>query len=110
MNDIALIALAVIFVLTGLTKLAGVQMMRANFERFGLPDSARLAIGAVEIGLAVLAVIGLGSETTAIVAAAGALMLMVGALATHVRVKDGPDQYVAPVIVTVAAVVALVTL
>lgn len=110
MTDVALIVLAVIFALTGIAKVAGVRFTKESFERFGLSDPTRQSIGVVEVGLAALAVIGLGANTVAAIAAVGALIIMVGAFRTHIRVKDSADQYLAATVVTAAAVVVLATL
>jgi uncharacterized membrane protein HdeD (DUF308 family) len=106
---VALIVLAVVFALAGALKFAGAPVARQNFERWGMGDRRRLAVGAVEFALAALAVIGTGSTAVAVVAAVGALALMTGALLTHVRVRDEPKEYVPWFIVVAAAVIVLVT-
>lgn len=109
MPDIPLVVLAVVFLGAGGAKLAGVPLIRANFERWGLPDAARLGIGAIEVVLAVLAVLALGDDGLARVVAVAALVVMAGALATHVRAKDEPKEYPPAVLVTVAAILVLAT-
>lgn len=110
MTTVGLIALAALFTVAGGLKLLGLAKSRADFERFGLGDGARLGIGALEIGLVAVALVGLSSPTAALVAAVGALIVMVGAFATHVRVRDGATEYVPAVLVTAAAIVVLVGL
>lgn len=109
MPDIALIFLAVIFAGAGGAKLAGVTLIKANFERWGLPDAARLGIGAIEVVLAVLAIVALGDDDLAKLVAAASLVVMAGALATHVRAKDEPKEYPPAILVTIAAIVVLAT-
>lgn len=53
--DLALsLALAGIFLLSGVTKLAGVKRIAAQFERWRYPPSVRLAGGALEVAGAAL--------------------------------------------------------
>ena len=106
---VALIVLAAVFVLAGVSKLAGMSVARENFERWGMGDRQRLAVGVVEIALASVSVVGTGSNGTAVIAAVGALALMAGALRTHIRVHDKPKQYVPLIIVVTAALIVLVT-
>lgn len=42
-------------------------------------------------------------------AAVLALVIMAGALATHVRVKDEPKEFVPPVITTILALIVIAT-
>jgi uncharacterized membrane protein YphA (DoxX/SURF4 family) len=106
----ALIVLAVVFALASLSKLAGLEFARENFKRWGLSKQQRLAVGIVEVALAILAVIGTGSKTTAAVAAGGALALMAGALRTHIRAHDELKEYVPLIIVVITAIVVLVSI
>jgi uncharacterized membrane protein YphA (DoxX/SURF4 family) len=106
----ALIVLAVVFVLASVSKLAGLRFARENFKRWGMRDRQRLAVGAVEVALAILAVIGTDSNTAAAMAAGGALALMAGALRTHIRAHDELKQYVPLLIVVTAAIVVLVSI
>ncbi|MEA2346243.1 MAG: DoxX-like family [Thermoleophilaceae bacterium] len=107
MTNIALIVIAVIFALASLIKLASTQMALDNFERWGLPDSARYGIGIIEAGMAVFAVIALMNPVLAVEVAIASLVIMAGALATHIRVRDEAKEYVPFVFVTAAAVYIL---
>ena len=96
--------LVVAFAATGFAKLAAVPAMRAKAQDVGFSVAAYRRIGLLEV----LAVIGLlvGAFVPAIgaLAAAGLLLLLGGAIVTHVRNGDGIRE-IAP-----AVVLELVTL
>jgi hypothetical protein len=96
--------LVVAFAATGVAKLAAVPAMRAKAHDVGFSVSAYRRIGLLEV----LAVIGLlvGAFVPAIgaLAAAGLILLLGGAIVTHLRNRDGIRE-IAP-----AVVLELVTL
>ena len=99
MESVLLVILAVGFGAAGIAKLVGVQMMRDNFERWPVPAWSRPVVGAVEVGIAVLSVMGLaGSDGAVQIAAIIALWVMVGAIVVHAMAGD-KIQEVAPAIV-----------
>src|SRR4051812_45168213 len=99
MQSVLLVILAVGFAAAGIAKLVGVKMMRDNFERWPVPAWSRPVVGAVEVGIAVLAVMGLGGNDSAVqIAAIVALWVMVGAVVVHAMAGD-KIQEVAPAIV-----------
>ena len=71
------------------------QNMQQEFKFYGLSDRFRFLIGITKVSLAVLLIVGVWIPVVA--AAAGAVMavLMLGAVAMHVRVSD-PLQKSAP--------------
>jgi hypothetical protein len=75
----------------GAGKLAGVQITRDNFKRWGYPDAARIVVGGIEVG----------------VAAVGTLLSMAGAGATHARAGDSLPNYVPVAGLAVAALAVL---
>lgn len=85
---IALILLAVIFGAAGGAKVAGAQFTKDNFARWPIDERLRVRIGAIEIVLAILALVGIASDPVAIVAAVGVIVAMVIATSVHVRAKD----------------------
>jgi hypothetical protein len=96
--------LVVAFAALGSAKLAAVPAMRARAEHVGFSVSAYRRIGFLEL-LAVLGLlIGAFVPVIGVLAAAGLLMLLGGATATHLRNGDGMRE-IAP-----AVVLGLVTL
>lgn len=98
MTTIIAALLVVAFAILGSAKLAAVPAMRARAEHVGFSVGAYRRIGALEL----LGVAGLlaGAELAAvgILAGAGLLILLAGAVGTHVRNGDGPRE-VAPAVV-----------
>ncbi|MEW6211827.1 MAG: DoxX family protein [Acidobacteriota bacterium] len=72
--------LAAFFALQGAMKLGGGEEVVANFQRWGFPDKFYLLIG----GLEILGGIGLLIPRTTIYAAAGLVIIMIGAAITHI--------------------------
>ncbi len=90
--------LATVFLLAGGAKLAGVQMMKDNFIKYGFPEWFVLVVGAGEVvGGIVLVIPGI-----AILAATGLSILMVGAAVTHFKSKEAPMVIPAAVLLILA--------
>ena len=108
------VVLALMLLMAGALKLLGapaamVDELRGNFDRLGVSHSLMRLIGAAEVGLAVLLVVAVvvGSELLALLAGIGALVVLLGALVSHLRVKDTVSQY-APVLVFLAVSTSVV--
>jgi uncharacterized membrane protein YphA (DoxX/SURF4 family) len=81
--------LGAIFVVSGGTKLAGMQMHRDHFEHWRYPEWFRVFTGAWEGAGGVLAVVGIWSHPIGLVGAALIAAAMVGAVYTHtLRVRE----------------------
>jgi putative oxidoreductase len=72
------IALAVVYGLSGVTKLFGAELMRERFQSWGYPEVFMLVVGMLEVAGA----IGLLIPKIASLAAIGLALLMVGASLT----------------------------
>lgn len=62
--------------------------MAEEFEAYGLPEWMMKATGGVKLLFAALLIAGIWYTEVAVVAAVGMALLMVGAIAMHLRVKD----------------------
>src|SRR5579872_6524856 len=82
------VGLAVFFAGLGTAKLLAVAPMRRAAAHFGLPTNAYRSLGALEIAGAIGLLLGLARPVFGAVAGVGLLLLLVGALASHVRVGD----------------------
>jgi uncharacterized membrane protein YphA (DoxX/SURF4 family) len=94
------IALAIVFVLVGVSKIEGASALRwkERLSQWGYPASARHVIGTLEI----IAGIGLLIPASRRVAAAAIVALMIGALATHL-VHGEMRRIVPPIMLAVMA-------
>jgi hypothetical protein len=66
----------------------GAADMREEFRRYGLPEWMTTVVGAAKLGLALLLVVGLFYPGVAAPAAGAMALLMMAAVAAHVRVRD----------------------
>lgn len=97
------VAIIVIFTLLGLAKVLALAPARAMAAQAGFSTEAYRGIGTLEIAGAVGVALGPAVPVLGVLAAAGLLLLLAGAVVTHVRRDDGPRQ-VAPAVVCAAMV------
>lgn len=64
------------------------RSMREEFEIYGLPSWFMRVIGVLKVSLAILLIAGIWLPSLAKPAAIGTAVLMAGAVAMHVKVKD----------------------
>lgn len=95
------IGAAVLFILIGGQKLLAVPDVVANFRRWGMPPLMYYVIGTFEL----LGAFGLLVPGTAGMAAVGLIIIMVGAIATHLT---HGEYSMAPLPVTVLILLSLV--
>ena len=67
---------------------SGASNIAEEFARYGFSDSFRRAVGATKLTLAALLVVGVAYAPLAVAAAAGMMVLMSGAIAAHIKVRD----------------------
>lgn len=77
------IVLAAAFIVAGGAKLAGAEPLRVQFEEFGLPAWAMFTVGMLEVAGAV----GLWPSVTSFWAALCLALLMLGAIANHLKAQ-----------------------
>nr|WP_295974906.1 DoxX family protein [uncultured Bacillus sp.] len=83
------------FLLFGVLKF-GSQQMEDNFKHYGYPAWFRVLTGIIEVISAVSVIVGIWHEAFA---AWGSLLLvitMIGAIFTHIKIKDSIKQLVLP--------------
>lgn len=66
------------------------KSLKEEFAAYGLPSAAFYVVGALKIGSAVLLLAGIWVPRLVLPAAATVVVLMLGALAMHVKVGDPP--------------------
>jgi hypothetical protein len=70
----------------------GAQNMKEEFKVYGLPDAFVTVIGFLKLTLAVLLIAGIWFPVVTQPAAIGMAVLMLGAVAMHVKVGDPPKK------------------
>ncbi len=82
--------------MTGVMKLIGHDMVKANMARLGVSDGLTKFIGVAEVAAAIGVLIGLlgdgDNEWIGFLAALGVIALMVGAIVYHNRADDEPKE------------------
>ena len=97
--------LAAACLLPAVGKLTGNPKMRQSAAHFGIPWSRYRLIGVAELAAAAGVVIGLWWHPLGVAAAAGMALLLLGALITHRRAKDGGKE-IAPALLGLAITLA----
>lgn len=103
------VLLVVAFVALGSAKLAAVPAMRVRAEHVGYSVAAYRRIGALEILGVTGVLVGVVLPVVGAAAGIGLVLLLVGAILTHLRNGDGPKE-IAPALVLGAADVAYVVM
>jgi uncharacterized membrane protein YphA (DoxX/SURF4 family) len=88
---------------------AGARSLKQEFAAYGLPDMAFYVVGLLKVGSAVALIAGLWMPELVAPAAGVVAVLMVGALAMHVKVKD-PIKKSVPALLMFAMCVAILVL
>ncbi|MGW4330944.1 DoxX family protein [Nocardia sp. NPDC004573] len=101
--------LTALFTVFGAMKLAATKQMRDRAAHVGMSVATYRVIGAFEVAGAAGLVIGTVWWPVGLAAGIGFILLMVGAIATHVRVRDRIAE-ATPAIVTFLLAVGYATL
>ena len=101
--------LALVFGLGGVGLLLGKQPFAGNMDRLRVAPAVRVLVGIAEVLAAVGLLVGLALRPLATAAAAGLVLLMIGAVYHHWRARD-PRREFAPALVLGALSGALVVL
>ena len=102
------IVLAVLFLLSGATKVVPNPRSLPVRETLAIPATAWGLLGAAEIAGAAGVLVGLSVNRLGIAAAIGLVLVSIGAVAAHGRLKDGLLHAAPAVVALVLAVTTLV--
>ena len=94
------------FLMFGFMKFGSKQMVE-GFKHYGYPGWFRVFTGLVELISAALVIAGIWNET---LAALGGLLIvgtMIGAIFTHIKIKDTVKQMMMPIILLILGLVVL---
>jgi|AntRauTorckE5430_2_1112549.scaffolds.fasta_scaffold35207_2 uncharacterized membrane protein len=86
--------LALAFLMAGAAKLSGQAEMLQSFEKWGLPSIAMYLIGFAEV----LGAVGLFIPKTRFLAVLGLMVLMIGAIGTHLL---NGEQFIPPLVLLI---------
>lgn len=103
------VVLGLLFVLIGSMTVAGRKMFVENFRRFGYPQWFRVVTGSLEVlgGLGLL--LGIWLPWLAALASAGLALVMLGAVSTHLRIREPLQKIALPIVMGALAVVVAVS-
>ena len=87
----------------------GASNMSEEFARYGLPGWARRVVGGAKLLLAGLLVVGVFFTPVAVPAATLMALLMIGAVAAHVRVRDPLVRSVPALVMLLLSTAVIVT-
>lgn len=103
------VVLAAEFTIFGILKLTAAKQMRDRAAHVGMSVMTYRLIGALEVGGAAGLVIGTVWSPVGLAAGVGLVLLMVGAITTHLRVHDKLVEAV-PAIMTLVLAISYVAL
>ncbi|WP_156291885.1 DoxX family protein [Oceanobacillus salinisoli] len=94
------------FIMFGLTKFGSKQMVE-GFKTFGYPVWFRIFTGTVELIAAVLLIAGIWNEQLAALGGFLVVGTMIGAILTHIKIKDTLKNTMMPIILLVLGSIVL---
>lgn len=80
--------LGLMFIMAGFGKITGSKMHVEGFTKWGYPQWFRIVTGVIELGAAILLIVGFWNGTAALIGAAILVAVGIGGVLTHVRIKD----------------------
>lgn len=82
------------------------QNMREEFAAYGLPAWFMYLTGVLKITFAIMLLVGIWFESLVLPAAIGLGILMAGAIAMHIKVKDPPKKALPAIVVFLLCIIA----
>lgn len=98
------VLLGIGFILFGVMKLGSKQMVD-DFKRYGYPGWFRILTGLVEIIASALVIAGIWNETLAALGGFIIVATMIGAIITHIKIKDTVKDMMMPIILLVLGLI-----
>ncbi|PAE40543.1 DoxX family protein [Bacillus sp. 7884-1] len=100
------VLLGIGFLMFGFMKFGSKQMVD-EFQRYGYPGGFRIVTGLVEVIAAVFVISGIWNDQ---IAAWGGLLIvgiMLGAIFTHIKVKDPVNRMMMPIVLLILGLIVL---
>ncbi|HLL64861.1 MAG TPA: DoxX family protein [Micromonosporaceae bacterium] len=104
---IASVVLALVSAGSGIPKVIGTEQMVNEAKHLGVPRAGYVIIGSLELAAAVGLLAGLAKAPIGIAAAAGMVLMMIGAVAGHARAGDRLAAMAPALTVGVASAITL---
>lgn len=95
------------FLIFGFSKFNSPQMVE-GFKHFGYPGWFRIFTGVVEVVAAILLFIGIWNTTFAAWGGLLIVVTMIGAILTHIKIKDTLQGMMMPIILFILGLIVLV--
>ncbi|WP_312092650.1 DoxX family protein [Niallia sp.] len=92
------------FLMFGFMKLGSKQMVE-GFKHYGYPGWFRVFTGLVELISAVFVIVGIWNETLATWGGLLIVVTMIGAIITHIKIKDTVKSMVMPIILLICGLI-----
>jgi|SRR5690625_1457892 len=92
------------FIMFGYQKFTS-EDMKKGFEYFGYSDGFRIFTGAFEILAAVVIIIGIWIKPFATIGGLMIIVTMLGAIFTHIKMKDGIQSIVLPSVLLLVSLI-----
>jgi putative oxidoreductase len=102
--------LAALMIMAGTGKVMGSKMHVEGFKAWKLPQWFRVLTGVIELGAAILLIVGYWNNTAGIIGAAILIAVGIGGVITHIRVKDSMKDTAMIFVIGVVAFVLLLIL
>ncbi|MGH3310664.1 MAG: DoxX family protein [Streptomyces sp.] len=106
-TTVTTVLVALVAAASGIPKVIGMAQTRAEAEHLGVPRTGYVVIGALEIAAGAGLLVGLAWPPLAVAAAVGLVLMMLGAVTSHVRVRDRFAAMVPALVVGALAAAAL---
>lgn len=94
------------FLMFGFMKF-GTKQMVEGFKQYGYPGWFRVFTGMVEVISGVLVIAGIWNGTLAVWASLLIVVTMIGAIFTHIKIKDNVKQMMMPIFLLILGLVVL---
>lgn len=101
------ILLGIGFLNFGFSKFKSPQMIE-GFNYFGYPGWFRIFTGAIELAAAVLILIGIWNSSLAVFGSFLIVITMIGAIFTHIKIKDTFKGFIMPIILLILGSTVLI--
>jgi len=94
------------YIMFGLSKFTSKDMIE-GFKTYGYPSWFRMITGVTELVAAVLLIAGIWNEQLAAIGGLFVVAIMLGAIFTHIKIKDEVKNMVMPIILLVLGAIVL---